>query len=98
MAKNDRQPPRGSDGQFVKIPESMPEEHRPDTPGDSAHVYLDESDAREVAKKIPDVEDVKTVKRNGRVEYHLREIQEETNSGVTVRAKVTRRANVSDLE
>lgn len=88
-------PIRGPDGQFVSVPDSMPEEYRPDTPGGAMHAYLDVGDAREIADKIGG--NVKTVKRNGRVEHHVRKNSSRREGPVKITAEVTCACDVEDF-
>lgn len=91
-------PIRGPDGSFVSVPASMPKEHRPDTDGPANHIYRERGDAKQIARKLGGDADVKPVKRNGRVEYHVRRCgASETKPGISVEARTTCTARVEDF-
>lgn len=92
-------PIRGPDGQFVSLPDSMPEGYRPDTEGSSLHVYHDRDDAEEIMSKVPHASGVKTVKRDGKVEYHVQHKQVSgERGGASVEVETTCPCKTEDFD
>lgn len=85
-------------GNSVSVPESMPDRYRPDTPGSNLHVYGQRGDAEEMLSKLGHVDGIKTVKRDGRVEFHLTHKESHNERGCRVRTEVTCECPAEDFE